>query len=204
MKKETKNIIYISINQRRKIQANQGFLKKKKENDRLKSQSDLEEKKIRSAPDLISLLTRQKDYQVFDLSMIDRFAMKQLAYREATPVSERWSARLRLLDRLESPRKYRCPILINQPGVPFPGFINRGPRFVEADTTKYTSNDDSSIHFLPYDTIKRKGFTRPTHEAGLNRRYRFAIKIHVFKAVLFLFFFNGFEIAIPIHDIEVS
>ena len=75
---------------------------------------------------------------------------------------------------------------------------------MEADTTKYTSNDDSSIHFLPYDTIKRKGFTRPTHEAGLNRRYRFAIKIHVFKAVLFLFFFNCFEIAISIHDIEVS
>lgn len=185
MKKETKNILDKS---KKKNTSKPRILKKRKENDRLKSQSDLEEKKIRSAPDLISLLTRQKDYQVFDLSMIDRFAMKQLAYREATPVSERWSARLRLLDRLESPRKYRCPILINQPGVPFPGFINRGPRFVEADTTKYTSNDDSSIHFLPYDTIKRKGFTRPTHEAGLNRRYRFAIKIHVFKAVLFLFF----------------
>lgn len=100
----------------------------------------LEEKKVRSAPDLISLLTEQKDYQVLDLSMIGRFTMKQLAHliEKPTPVSERWSARLRLLDRLESPRKYRCPILINQPGVPFPGFINRGPRFVEADTTKHT------------------------------------------------------------------
>lgn len=109
----------------------------------------------------VLLLELERNYGVsagYRWSQIHDLVKRFASLSESNAFDESSRPRLRLLDRLESPRKYRTAILINQPGEPFLllSIERRARRFVEADTTKYVSPRRFIDSFFRLVTIKRE------------------------------------------------